>query len=218
MIEGIVFDLWNTLAHSGGDTPPMRELAEALGIADQPGWARRIERGMMLAPATGMEGALRQLQAREGLQLTDPFTRRRLAECWSSHRTSLFSDALPALESLSRRFRLGLCSNTQSFGLEFLDRDGVWELLDASALSFEIGALKPEPVIFDTICRRMGLAADKLLMVGDRLGDDVQGARRAGLQALLLDRDGTSNGGGAENALRSLAELPERIDRLNGRG
>ena len=216
MIEGIVFDLWNTLAQSAGDPPPMRELAEAVGIAGQPGWVRRIERGMMLAPATGMEGALRQLHAREGLQVADAFTRRRLVERWSGLQTVLYPDALPALESLARRFRLGLCSNTQSFGLEFLERQGVWELLDASALSFEIGALKPERLIFETIGRRLGLAPDRLLMVGDRLGDDVNGARRAGLHGLLLSRNGGEPDG--EEAVRSLAELPARVGRLNDRG
>lgn len=217
MIEGVVFDLWNTLARSAGSPGPMELLARSLGIAGEPGWARRIERGMMLAPASGLEGALRQLQAREGLVLADEVSRRRLAASWSCAETALFPDVKPALADLAGRFRLGLCSNTQSFGLEFLEREGLWSLLDASALSFEVGALKPRPEMFRTIGARLGLAPDRLLMVGDRPEDDVRGARRAGLHAVLLRREGGDDGPG-EPVLRNLGELPAYIDRLNGCG
>lgn len=190
MIEGIVFDLWNTLAREGREPDPMRLLAAALGIEEEPAWARRIERGMMLVPAAGIEGGLRQIEAREGLVIRDAAARKAVIERWERDGAVLHRDVLPALDELRRRYRLGLVSNTQSFGLEFLDREGLWDRLDASALSFEVGALKPRREIFQAIATRLGIAADKLLMVGDHPEDDVRGARAAGLHAVRLARPG----------------------------
>lgn len=44
---------------------------------------------------------------------------------------------------------------------------GLDELVDAYVLSFELGAQKPDPVIFRTACDRLGLAPAEVLMVGD---------------------------------------------------
>lgn len=224
MIEGIAFDLWNTLARNVREPDPMRLLARALGIQGDPGWARRIERGMMLAPAGGIEGALRQLEEREGLAIADPAARREVVERWSrvADDVSPFADVLPALGALAGRYRLGLISNTQSFGLEFLEREGLWGLLDASALSFEVGALKPRREIFLALAARLGLAPDKLLMVGDHPVDDVAGARAAGMHALRVERPGTDPSrypapGPAVPVLTDLTRLPDRIAALRGR-
>lgn len=45
---------------------------------------------------------------------------------------------------------------------------------------------KPEPIIFHEAVRRLGAAAATTAMVGDRLSTDITGAKRAGLQAVLV--------------------------------
>lgn len=222
MIEAIVFDLWNCLARNTREPGPMRSLAEGLGITTEPGWRKRIERGMMLVPASGIEGALRQIQAREGLRIADYARRLQVIERWqrAAADVEIFPDALPALAALRPRYALGLCSNTQSFGLEFLDRAGLWRFFDASALSFEVGALKPHPVIFRTVCQRLGVSADRTLMVGDQPDDDITGARAAGLHAVLLDRAPSSPPEPATTShepcvIHTLADLPAYVDSLD---
>jgi len=223
MIQAIAFDLWNCLAHDVGSPNPVRLLASALGVADDPDWERRLARGMMLAPADGIEGALRQLEAREGLTIADPAARRALVERWraSEENVALFPDVLPTLEKLRGRFRVGLCSNTQSFGIGFLQREGLWERLDASAFSFEVGALKPRPEIFRAICGRLGQPPETVLMVGDHAGDDIAGARAAGMQALRIARPAGDlshreppDDAGDTAVLRGLDELPARLARI----
>ena len=214
MVEAVLFDLWGTLARNVGEPGPMRVLAEALGIAADPGWRRRLERGMMLAPAAGIEGALRQLEARAGLRPTDEAARQRVLARWhdADRDVQLFPDVLPALAALRPDYRLGLCSNTQSFGLEFLARTGVWGRIDAAALSFEVGALKPHPAMFTTLCARLGVPPDRALMVGDDPDADIAGARAAGLVALRIERAGGRGASG--ESIASLAELPDWIAAL----
>ena len=214
MLDAVLFDLWGTLARNVREPGPMQVLAEALGIATDPGWRRRLERAMMLAPAAGIEGALRQIEARAGLRVTDEAARGRVLARWheAERDVELFADVLPALASLRPGYRLGLCSNTQSFGLGFLERSGVWGHLDAAALSFEVGALKPHPAIFTALCARLRVSPDRALMIGDDAVADIAGARAAGLEALRIDRTGSIPS--PEGSIVSLADLREQIASL----
>lgn len=63
-------------------------------------------------------------------------------------------------------------------------------LVDHHVLSFEVGAIKPDPAIFKAVCEKTGLPASAHLMVGDRLRDDVTGARAFGFQAIQVARPG----------------------------
>ena len=45
---------------------------------------------------------------------------------------------------------------------------------------------KPEPLVFLEAARRLGVAAPRLVMIGDQLETDIAGARAAGLSAALL--------------------------------
>ena len=56
----------------------------------------------------------------------------------------------------------------------------------------------------------VGAAAAETVMIGDSYSDDVEGARAAGLGAVLLDRDGQRAVGGRAQGpiIDSLGELP----------
>jgi HAD superfamily hydrolase (TIGR01549 family) len=60
--------------------------------------------------------------------------------------------------------------------------------LDAYAWSFEVGYLKPDRRIFKWTCKRLGVAPENTLMIGDTLIADYQGAQAAGMQAIHLRR------------------------------
>lgn len=60
--------------------------------------------------------------------------------------------------------------------------------LDAVVTSSRAGAAKPDPAIFHAATRRLDCRPGDVLHVGDRADLDVEAARAAGLQALLLRR------------------------------
>ncbi len=68
-------------------------------------------------------------------------------------------------------------------------------------MSGKIQIMKPDPRIFSLAASRAGLRPEEVLHVGDRLWEDRDGARRAGCQALIVERDE----GGAPG-LRSVLE------------
>jgi HAD superfamily hydrolase (TIGR01549 family) len=78
---------------------------------------------------------------------------------------------------------------------------GLDTLVDAFALSYEVGRLKPDPAIFLRACGMIGADPERTLMVGDTPAD--AGAVQAGCAALVLPaaEPGRANGLGASLAL-----------------
>ncbi len=54
-------------------------------------------------------------------------------------------------------------------------------------ISSEVGWRKPAPGFFAALCAAAGMPAGEILFVGDDLANDYEGARQAGLRAVLYD-------------------------------
>jgi putative hydrolase of the HAD superfamily len=80
-----------------------------------------------------------------------------------------------------------------------------------------IGHPKPSAAFFEFIRRDLGLAADRVVMVGDDYDKDVQGALQSGLRAVWLNRrtDERREGDGFRSIL-DLRELPAVIADWDG--
>jgi putative hydrolase of the HAD superfamily len=76
--------------------------------------------------------------------------------------------------------------------------------VDALALSFEVGAVKPEPAIFEAALTRLGVTASEAVYADDR-PDLVRAARTLGLDAFVVD---SANALGRELARRDLLGIP----------
>ena len=120
----------------------------------------------------------------------------------------VFDDAVPAL----RRARAaGLTVAVLTNGEENqqrlkLDRLALSAELDLLVASSALPAGKPDPRAFRHTLTLLGVDAGAALMVGDSIEKDVLGARAAGLDAVLLDRD-DAYAGRDVTRVRSLHEL-----------
>jgi putative hydrolase of the HAD superfamily len=102
--------------------------------------------------------------------------------------------------------RLAVVSNWDVSLHDVLERTGLRGLVDAVVISAELGVAKPDPAIFRAALQRLGATADGAVHVGDSLEHDVAGARAAGLEAVLVARNGAVAPEGVR-AVRSLADL-----------
>jgi len=117
-----------------------------------------------------------------------------------------FPDVVPALRDLrARGTRLVVVSNWDCSLPEWLEGAGLASLLDGTVSSAAAGEPKPGPAAFTAALALAGVAAGEALHVGDSLDADVEGARGAGIRAVLLARDGDRPEG--VEAVSSLAEL-----------
>ena len=94
------------------------------------------------------------------------------------------------LDDLSRRVRLGLCSNFShsAMALDLLDDCGFRAQLDALVISDAIGIRKPRAEIFEAVLAELGVAAEETLHVGDSLSADIGGAAPLGIRTAWITR------------------------------
>jgi putative hydrolase of the HAD superfamily len=118
-----------------------------------------------------------------------------------------FADARPALEQLrSMGLRLVVASNWDCSLPEWLEGAGLWQLVDGAVSSAAAGEPKPSPAVFRAALEIAGVAAGEAVHVGDSLGNDIEGARAAGIRAVLIDRSAAPPPPGVET-VRSLREV-----------
>jgi putative hydrolase of the HAD superfamily len=134
-------------------------------------------------------------------------------ELVESVKMTAYPDAVPALEALRERgLALVVVSNWDISLGEVLERCGLAPLLDGAISSAETGHRKPDPGIFGPALELAGCAAEEALHVGDTEAEDVEGARAAGIRALLIDRGGEPGPAGAGGRIASLTEIVEHLD------
>ncbi|PQO40185.1 haloacid dehalogenase [Blastopirellula marina] len=124
---------------------------------------------------------------------------------------SVYKDALPVLETLSRTYRVGLASN---FDRRLRTVAGHWPCLSDAMVfvSSEVGWAKPSPHYFAAIAQVLQLQPHQILLVGDDARNDYHGATAAGYQALFLTRDGKQPEEiPSEATIESLQEVIERL-------
>ena len=120
-----------------------------------------------------------------------------------------FPDAVPALEALrAAGVRVVAASNWDVSLHEQLAATGLTPLLDGALSSAEVGAPKPDPRIFTRALALAGAGPEEALHVGDDVQADVGGARAAGLEPVLIDREGGLEAPPGVRRIASLAELP----------
>jgi putative hydrolase of the HAD superfamily len=124
----------------------------------------------------------------------------------------LFPDALPALAALERDgIRIGMVTNgAGSVQREKLEAIGLAGRFDPLVISSEVGAKKPDPVIFEVALHAAGVPAADTWFVGDNLWHDAPGALATGVRTIWLDRDGAGlppDGPRPDAVVRSLVEL-----------
>ena len=98
-------------------------------------------------------------------------------------------DAVEVLRWIKGRgWRTALLSNThwpRAFHEHFLERDGLVDLLDVRLYTSELSHMKPHPSVFAATLEAVGLDdPGAAVFVGDRLHDDVFGARSAGMRGV----------------------------------
>lgn len=98
------------------------------------------------------------------------------------------ADALVRLQRSG--FRLGVVSNSDGRAEEGLAAAGLLPFFEVVIDSQVVGFEKPDPRIFQAALARLGLEPEEALYVGDIYEVDVVGARRAGMDVVLLDPAG----------------------------
>jgi putative hydrolase of the HAD superfamily len=137
----------------------------------------------------------------------------------ASLRFTAFADARPALTALrSLGLRLVVVSNWDASLGEVLGRVGLSDQLDGVVTSAAVGVGKPHPAVFQRALELVGMDPADAVHVGDNLREDVDGARAAGIEAVLIIRGEASDRPHRPKVptVRTLRELPSLLCLTDG--
>lgn len=102
-----------------------------------------------------------------------------------------YPDVRPVLDLLSKRdIALGVVSNATDLAVKVLDNLDLTKYFGAVVWSEDVGVRKPAPKIFHLAANRLGVSPSRCIFAGDKFAVDVVGAKRAGMNAVLIDRLG----------------------------
>ncbi|GMV37159.1 MAG: hypothetical protein AMXMBFR61_16670 [Fimbriimonadales bacterium] len=110
--------------------------------------------------------------------------------CHGSPYWRLYPDVRETLSALRRKgARLAVVSNWDDTLHLVLELLGIAEPFEFALASLEVGWEKPDPRIFGRAVGRLGYEPFEVVHVGDNPVDDGEGAARAGLFPIIVDRD-----------------------------
>ncbi len=126
------------------------------------------------------------------------------------------------LTDWKKQYKLALLSNYPDGDVvrESARQVGVFDFFDAELVSGDIGWAKPHRAMYDTIVERLGVPAERCLMVGDNWLADIQGSKRAGMFAAHITQYETvehfepgPEDSPADMTIATLAELNDYLQR-----
>ncbi len=107
----------------------------------------------------------------------------------------LYPDAEPLLKRLSQGgYSLALVSNAPPDTTSVVEALGLPRYMKTIVISGVVGYSKPHPEIFRIAMRQAGVQPGETIHVGDLYESDVLGARNAGIEGVLIDREGIQTG------------------------
>ncbi len=124
----------------------------------------------------------------------------------------------PETEAVLRQLKaqgleLGIISNFDSRLFPVLRGLGIEQFFDTITISSLSQAAKPAPKIFHLALEKHAVDPEDAVHVGDSLKEDVEGATKAGLTSVLIDRSEVEVAPGIHR-IRSLDQLQSLLARL----
>jgi putative hydrolase of the HAD superfamily len=189
----VLFDLYDTLVHVSPRRSFYRAVPSALGVSHERWLAcyRALGRAAMLGDVPDMTTRI-LLACRDAGQPRDRDT---VAAVVRDRLPLLYADiapdpqALTALEQLrAAGVRLAIVSNAARHSDRLLDIFGLRDRVGATAMSWSLGVLKPDPRIYLAALDALGTPPGEAAFVGDGGDRELAGARELGLRTVLIER------------------------------
>jgi len=183
VIRAVVFDLWGTLVDWPADESAalQERLAELMGVEVERFrelWRDPARESGPLAPFFRSIGA-EDSAVDELVAMRHELTRRVLVPR---------DGVVETLRELRRReYRLGLITVCTEDVAVLWPETPFAGLFGATVFSATCGLLKPDSRIYRLACDELGVEPAECLYVGDGANDELAGAERVGMRAVLLD-------------------------------
>lgn len=111
-------------------------------------------------------------------------------EKWNSEFITPYTEAKEVLLSLKQRYKLGVIANQPLNTRKRMTEEwGLAEYFDLMIISAEVGFSKPDPLLFREALYKAKTTADKCVMIGDKLTNDIVPAKALGFKTVWLRQE-----------------------------
>lgn len=111
---------------------------------------------------------------------------------WDSffEKMNLFDFVLPLFRFLKdNKIKIGILTDlTTKIQFKKINKLQISNDIDCIVTSEEVGVDKPNKKMFETIIKKMNLSKNDILMLGDDIKKDIDGAKNFGISALLINK------------------------------
>lgn len=140
-------------------------------------------------------------------------------ECWPIAAVK-FPFTIPTLKTLKEMgYKLGIITNgrhePQALKIKMLELEDV---VDEIVISGDVGVQKPNPEPFEVFAKKIGLAPQEMMYVGDHPINDVEGSRNAGYTPVwvkTIKHWSFEEIKRADYEIDTVAELPELLEKID---
>jgi HAD superfamily hydrolase (TIGR01549 family) len=209
-MQAILFDFWGTLVDNGLEPSPVRQVRYILDIeVPFKEYIVRFEDVFMTADYDDLYDAFEAVCDEFKIYPDDDIVEEAV-DMWqrNDRLAEPYDDTETMLEEFSDDYVIGLISNSPPTIRDVLEKFDLTEKFDAITLSYEEGMLKTDPRLFETALDRLSVEKEAAVMVGDSIHTDMEGAKQAGVNAVLADRRDTRD---YEPKIETLEELYDYI-------
>ena len=186
-VQAVIFDAFGTVIRIENARHPFRQLLK-LGIA-QGRRPKPDDASMLMRHPWGLAQAADHF----GIDVTPAELARIQAEL-DAEVASIqpFADALACIEALQARgLKVAVCSNlARPYGAAV---KRIFPGLESYGFSYEIGTLKPDRRIYETVLTELAVDACKVWMIGDSQRCDRDGPIALGIKGHYLNRTGAGS-------------------------
>lgn len=189
MIKLIVFDLWQTLAYRDVEYSTTSEMLKQTGVKIQKEkFVKIFEESIQTKKWDSKFEAYQNLCKNMGLETTEENINllmeiRDKAEA----ETKLYLHTIPLLKQLRKQgYKTGLISNSSVFAIEKIrQKTDLLEYIDYPLFSFDVGVIKPNLKFFTKMLDISKCKPEEVIMIGDKLNDDVIPPKKIGINSIL---------------------------------
>ncbi|MFP4581578.1 MAG: HAD-IA family hydrolase [Candidatus Sumerlaeia bacterium] len=134
--------------------------------------------------------------------------------CWERYGGTegwrVYEDVFPALESLQQAgLTMFVVSNADSRLFSAFEALGLEKYFKRIFVSSQTGYCKPDERALLHACEELGFPRNTVLHIGDSPEMDLEAARRAGMECVIINRDAGNEDGKNYGTIKSLNHLPE---------
>lgn len=208
--RAVLFDLYGTLVRRRSDKAdplesPLRNVYcflqsrgcnvdfEHFRKIDEEVFTRLLNRGKVTLQEIDLRQAYMEILPKVGVPTADDIINGCIS-AFGKPTEDCFCELWPEVDYVlkvlrERGYVLAVVSNVQAvYARRDLCQLGILHLFDAIVFSSEVGWVKPHKAMFQTALEKLGVDVSRAVMVGDTFEEDIIGAKKLGLKAVLVTR------------------------------